>query len=806
MKKLFLLTCISFFCYASTAQIITAFSPLKTVTQKGDITFASNAITQCTGVGAACTNGRAEIPSAGTTHNQTTGITIGYIDIDGSTGIGAQTFSSSNANLDMGGVLGCGIIYAYLSWEAFVSTGTTNYSKRDSIYLQVPGSAVYNKLKADNFVDNTSPYANTYHCYKDVTNLVKAAGPGIYTAANIVAATGGTNQFGGWSLVVLYSDPLKPLRNLTIFKGLAGVSTATGAVQFGISGFFTPPSPAPVNVRLGVIALDGDRALSGTGGTGDSLKFNGIAVSNGKNPLNDIFNSTITNNNTEITRNPSFTNTLGYDADIIDLANGTKTFLGNSASNATIRLSTGNETYLVDIVTTVIDVFEPQMAFEKTFVNLNANTPAQLGDVIEFTLKVRNQGSDPADSLVVIDSLYGALNYVPNSFQIVSGPNAGTKTDAIGDDQMDFTATGNFITARLGLLASGTKGGKLNHFGPDSVTVFKFQAKITNDCTIFRCMDSIYNVAGAVYYGQTAIQKRSTFSSPNNIDPATGCPTTGPTGLKVTVPLCAVPADTSVTNCTPYNLSLLIPKRPGYTSFINSVGTTVTQATATGTYFAVRTIYPSSNANRLCTDTVQINFTANGSTCVLPIKLLAFDVTYTKPSIQINWSTVQEINNNHFELERSVDGITFEKIATIMGSNFSSTQKNYGFTDVSFPKINKIYYRLIQVDNDGTAAFSTIKIVLLKEYKTQTFSVDNIAPNPTTNFTTVSISSFSNKKISISITNAVGKTIKQQNAMLRLGKNNITLDFNNQAAGLYFVNINDEVTGTNAVHKILIIK
>ena len=806
MKKNILVACLIISYFTSSAQVITAFTSIKTVTQKGDIAFASNAITQCTNTGTTCTSGRNDISPAGTTHNGTTGVTIGYLDTDGNTGIGAATFSSSSADLNMGTTLGCGVIYAYLTWEAFVSTATTNYSKRDSIYLRVPGSTVYTKLKADNFADNTAPYDRTYHCYKDVTNLVKAAGAGTYTAANIVALIGGNNKFGGWSLVVLYSDLTKPLRNLSIFRGLAGVSGTT-AVQFGISGFFTPPSPAPVNVRLGVIALDGDRAIfNATTGAGDSLKFNGIAVSNGTNPEKDIFNSTITNNNTEITRNPSYTNTFGYDADIFDLDNSTKNYLGNSASSATIRMSSGGETILVDIVTTVIDVFEPQMTFDKTFVNLNGNNPALLGDVLEFTLKIKNQGSDPADSLIVTDSLYGALNYVPNSLQILSGANAGVKTDAAGDDQMEYTLAGNFITARLGLLANGTKGGKLNHFAPDSVTVIKFQAKITDDCNLFRCMDSIYNVAGATYYGQTAIQKRTSFSSPNGIDPTTGCPFTGPTGLKVTIPACALPADTSVTNCTPYNLALLLPKRPGYTSFINSVGATVTQATATGTFFAIRTLYPTTNALRQCTDTIQINFTSNGSTCLVPIKLLSFDATYTKPSIKINWSTAQEINNHHFELERSVDGIKFEKIATILGSNFSTTQKDYSYEDVSFPKISKLFYRLLQVDNDGTGAFSTIKIVQLKEYKTQSFSVDNIAPNPVTNNTTISFSSFSNKKIALNITDAIGKIVKKINVNLYTGKNNIILDCSTLAAGLYFININDEINGTNAVHKILVVK
>jgi uncharacterized repeat protein (TIGR01451 family) len=792
MKRFF--TFFALTCTAITAhsQLITAFSPVKTVTQKGDITFAANSITQCTGTGVTCTNGRAEIPPAGTTNNQTTGITIGYIDNDGSTGIAAQTFSSSSATLDMGGIAGCGVIYAYLVWGGFVTTGSTNYAKRDSVYFLAPGGTAYNKMKADTKVDNTSPYNATYHCYKDVTALVKAAGPGSYTIGNVVAATGGTNQFAGWTLIVIYSDVSKPLKNLSIFRGLAGVS-GTNSVQFGISGFFTPPSPAPVNVKLGIVAYDGDRAVPNTyssGLAGDSLKFNGVAVSNGKNPQTDIFNSTITVDNAEIVRTPAYTNTLGYDADIITLANATYSYLGNSASGATIRISSGGETILTDIVTTAIDVFEPEMRFDKTFINVNGNNPAHLGDTIEYTLKVYNKGSDPADSLTVIDSLYGALNFVPGSLSVLSGANSGAKTDAAGDDQMEYVAAGNFIKARLGNGATGTRGGKLNNIAPDSVTSIRFRATITNDCTIFHCFDSVYNMAYATYYGQTSIAYRSTFSTANGIDPGTGCPLSGPTALKVTVPACSLPADTSIANCVSYNLSNVLAARPGYDKFYNSTFTPVTQATATGTYYAIKTIYPSSYYLVPCFDTIQINFTATGA-CVLPIKLLSFDAVYHKPGIDVNWATSQEINNRYFELERSIDGLNFEKITTVPGSINSQSPRSYHFTDNNFPRFSKLYYRIKQVDMDGGFAVSEIRAVSLPVSETAAFGIDKIMPNPASNKTTISIVSNADKKVTVRFLDAQGKQYLLYNTLLKKGVNLFTTSVLALSTGLYFAEISD---------------
>lgn len=784
-------------CFTANSQLITPFSPVISVTQKGDITFAANAITTCTGTGTACTNGRIQIPSAGNTNNQTTGITIGYIDIDGSTGIGAQTFSSSSSTLNIGGASGCGVIYAYLTWGGFVATTTTNYSKKDSIYFQLPGGTTYNKLKADLLVETTVPYNRTYHCYKDVTALVKAGGAGSYTAANIVAATGGNNQFAGWTLVVLYSDPSKALKNLTIFRGLAGVSTGTGAVQFNISGFFTPPSPAPVNVKMGVITFDGDRAL-----VGDTMKFNGVPVSNTKNLQNDIFNSSITNEDAEYARNPSYTNTLGYDADIFTLANNTYTYLGNNASSANIRLSTGGETYLTDIITTAIDVYEPEIRFEKSFVNLNGNDPAQLGDIIEYTLKVRNQGSDPADTLTVTDSLYGALNYIPGSMEILNGPNSGVKTDAIGDDQMEFITAGNLIKARLGVNANSTQGGKITNVGIDSVTTIRFRASITNDCTIFRCTDSVYNMAYATYYGQTAIQKRNTFSSATGIDAGTGCPISGPTGIKVAVPVCTPPADTTFSNCTPYNFNNLIAARPGYTTFLNSIFAPVTQATATGTYYAVKSIYPASYYLVPCNDTIQINFTSTGA-CILPVKLQEFTVSYNKPSVNVIWVTAQEINNHHFELERSIDGIHFEKIAEIAGAINSSTKKTYSYTDNKFPKFSKLYYRLSEVDLDGIKTISGIRSVVITENLNQVFVIEKIVPNPAKNITNLRIASLEDKVVKIRISDAVGKTVIFTSYNLVRGENRISIDVSRLSQGVYYLEVIDQATGFRSTEKLL---
>ena len=75
-----------------------------------------------------------------------------------------------------------------------------------------------------------------------MTAIVRAAGPGTYWGANVVAGTG-EDRYAGWSLVVVYRAPGLPLRNLTVFDGFADVGRDEPQT-ISLSGFRTP-SPVP---------------------------------------------------------------------------------------------------------------------------------------------------------------------------------------------------------------------------------------------------------------------------------------------------------------------------------------------------------------------------------------------------------------------------------------------------------------------------------------------------------------------------------------------------------------------------------
>jgi len=85
----------------------------------------------------------------------------------------------------------------------------------------------------------------------------------------------------------------------------------------------------------------------------------------------------------------------------------------------------------------------------------------------------------------------------------------------------------------------------------------------------------------------------------------------------------------------------------------------------------------------------------------LPIELISFtsDKILCNKNM-IRWSTATEVNNDHFEINRSSDAITFNKIGSIAGNGNSTQTLSYYFIDVNpIPSIN--YYRLKQVDYNG---------------------------------------------------------------------------------------------------------
>ncbi|MGG9963109.1 hypothetical protein [Ferruginibacter sp. SUN106] len=105
--------------------------------------------------------------------------------------------------------------------------------------------------------------------------------------------------------------------------------------------------------------------------------------------------------------------------------------------------------------------------------------------------------------------------------------------------------------------------------------------------------------------------------------------------------------------------------------------------------------------------TLNFSITSGGP---LAISLADFTAEAIKEKVKLNWSTVSEINNDYFSVERSTDGSSWTVLKTIKGTANSSTLVNYEWMDEK-PVVGNLYYRLKQTDLDGKFSYSVTRLI-----------------------------------------------------------------------------------------------
>ncbi|WP_165768220.1 T9SS type A sorting domain-containing protein [Hymenobacter amundsenii] len=135
----------------------------------------------------------------------------------------------------------------------------------------------------------------------------------------------------------------------------------------------------------------------------------------------------------------------------------------------------------------------------------------------------------------------------------------------------------------------------------------------------------------------------------------------------------------------------------------------------------------------------------------LPVTLVSFTAQAQPTSVKLNWATATELNNAYFEVQRSPDGQAFAALGRVQGAGTTSTGAAYSFTDAR-PLTGAAYYRLRQVDHDGTEAFSAVAAVTSSSKPEATFF-----PNPGS--TAITLPSGAGQLIEYRIYTTTGRTI-----------------------------------------------
>ncbi|SET92077.1 T9SS type A sorting domain-containing protein [Hymenobacter actinosclerus] len=114
---------------------------------------------------------------------------------------------------------------------------------------------------------------------------------------------------------------------------------------------------------------------------------------------------------------------------------------------------------------------------------------------------------------------------------------------------------------------------------------------------------------------------------------------------------------------------------------------------------------------------------------VLPVTLLSFGARRAQQAVLCEWRTAQELNNDYFIVERSLSGTGFVAVGTVTGRGTTTTEQQYRFVDQQAPT-GLVYYRLRQVDTDGTETYSAV--VTISANATAADYLVTVTPNPGT--------------------------------------------------------------------------
>lgn len=144
----------------------------------------------------------------------------------------------------------------------------------------------------------------------------------------------------------------------------------------------------------------------------------------------------------------------------------------------------------------------------------------------------------------------------------------------------------------------------------------------------------------------------------------------------------------------------------------------------------------------------------------LPVELVSFTGTVNASNIAtLRWTTASERNSAYFALERSVNGTTFTEIGRIAAATTSSQTLAYQWAD-SQQLLNSAYYRLQQVDNDGTVHYSSV-ITLAPTSKT--VRLIDVYPNPSAGqVMQLILQGYDRETLTLKVSDTTGRTVLTQ--------------------------------------------
>jgi hypothetical protein len=180
----------------------------------------------------------------------------------------------------------------------------------------------------------------------------------------------------------------------------------------------------------------------------------------------------------------------------------------------------------------------------------------------------------------------------------------------------------------------------------------------------------------------------------------------------------------------------------------------------------------------------------------LPLRLIDFSgVAVHTQEVQLQWITAGELNTKDFEIEWSVDGLRFSKIAVLTAGN--SMQDLHYYYLHKLPADGNNYYRLKMNDKDGHFTYSPMIRINMPVTATKII----VRQNPVINFLDLRVRALKDELIVFELQAADGKMVATKSFNLSKGNNVLSWDLQQLAAGSYFISCSNKLFETIKIYK-----
>ena len=196
------------------------------------------------------------------------------------------------------------------------------------------------------------------------------------------------------------------------------------------------------------------------------------------------------------------------------------------------------------------------------------------------------------------------------------------------------------------------------------------------------------------------------------------------------------------------------------------------------------TSFTTSNATGWYSDGETEDYPVISSAAPLTIQLLDFNASLTSDkNVLLKWKASSDNESDGFEVERSKDQVTWEKIGAVK-INSSGLISDYNFLDQQ-PNQGKSYYRLKMIEKSGSSKYSSVRLIQIDQLITKI----KVYPNPTKRDVTVSFNSSVGQTATLTIRSIGGEPLIKRNVTLSQGENKMQVSVDGLSNGLYLVEL-----------------